>query len=908
MLVVIGAGDLTARPQPEADKKKGVGPRIPVKVRGAVQRKRSRDVLRLNECVFHGNGTAYEGVVSPSRGALFFGERAVWFSCVVGDWVWADELVQYPGDFNVRIFVDEFGFDSNPTTPVLSIAKAYPKPMFNLTLCSSAIYGITGTKWLIEWIEYHRAAGYDSLDLYIHDIGTLAQDVLNRYVSENSNEFFIRLNDWIKIVDGGIYGFDANTGVGHGVFGEEWQLGQRLIRNDCYLRNRGRSKWIMMSDLDELFVSAMPQEPRIWQGPILQVCEKLYQKNPLKIACSFSSVTVPPYADELSYTETPDHYETFFERITISESHCHDRYNCGKFHLGREKFALRTEFGSLNLNSPLFYHAVSRNYDIAERFHVWVDAETQGYVRHYAGHFAHCRNGGLSVRNKRHRPLPELLLQGIRNGIRQKSDLYFAPQQNEQFLGLYEIWNTWRFAKDFGTLDASEIQVRDEFVQEHRRRRQQQQQPDVVVGGEEDGEGEGEFVVQQLQQQQKRTQPSYPRYFTFDYFGGRLNNQLWTLDWVFRFSAASNRTAIIGSPLKSEHYVGFPINAQDASLWDISQLSKSFAFLFEWELTTEQHEMIYDEELPEECAWKFSKHGKYTLDWALRSGPKRCEHVRFHFFSGEGLLHPYKADLRFFHIDPLMFWANMRLHDDFAIIAREWWEQVGGAASGSSIGVHFRTWREANGDDAHAKRVCLFQTEKLLRNSKFSIMAWPQCCGLTSVSPLAAVWNKARTGTTALSCDPASASLLYEMVGGKNVLDGASAREELFMATDHDSADADQIFSNLGVKMMNLEQQTLVLKAKLDLFLSRFDSSKAIGTQHSTRDLAEKLAPILLDVQVLLETDRFFGSPASTLSHGVCLWRKAMGKAEEVPGMCQLVWLSTFSDLCEYAGCGRRSS
>lgn len=853
ILLVIGVGDFTKIPQRSSDALEKIPPAVPKGLKCLL-----RDIVNGKDsridATFHSNGTAYQGKISPTRGALWFGERAVWISCPVPklDTSLQMKLVQSPEDYTIRIILDSPNgklFDSNPTRPSLTLSTRYRKPIFKLTLCSSAIYGLTSTKWMIEYLEYHRAAGFDSMDLYVHRVGELVTRVLDFYIQQNSPQFHVRVHDWKKMVDGGKIGFDENTGVGRGVQGEAWEHGQRLTRNDCYLRNRGRSHWIMFSDVDELFTSNVLGKT-VWEGPIMQYCEIEFKKNPEHIACSFSSVTTPPNA------RAKDPSMLILERIDVSEASCQSPYNCGRFHYGREKYAIRTAFGTLNPNSPFFYHAISQNYEIAQRHHVLVSPDL-GVVRHYAGHFSHSRKGGLPSHKAKNNPLQYFVIQQMRSRIYAEgtdlNKLYEIPNQQESFLKLDSITDFWRFAKPG-------------------------ERPDNIVNKEE--------AVTSASQQNSIVTSEH--FITFDYFGGRLNNQLWTLDWVFRVALALNRTAILGAPRAREHYIGFPSGYNDGSLWDIDALRNApFRFKFAWEITdpSEQTLLLGEKSsLPEECVWEFTEANKYVMYWAWKTA---CQHKRIHFSTGNGLVHSYKADTRKYGVDPLVYWRNMRLHPDVFSITQSWWKQQSSKALSSAIGLHFRSWREANGDAAHALKVCKRLSEKLLSNAakRFSALSSkcdPGCKGSEEVE--LDVYKFWRDNNFDITCQEATEERIRTICH-----ETLSSEVDFFVATDHETVEADQILEGLGAKMM--------LHVDTKWLIEKFYEKDSNGL--SVRKYASSILPILLDVSALLQVGRFFGSPASTLSQAVCLWRRAFDLKEEQPGMCQLVWYSTYSDKCE---------
>jgi len=98
---------------------------------------------------------------------------------------------------------------------------------------------------------------------------------------------------------------------------------------------------------------------------------------------------------------------------------------------------------------------------------------------------------------------------------------------------------------------------------------------------------------------------------TFEYFLGRLSNQLWTLDWVFRLGLALNRTVVIPEFTDSVCYIGLPRTQEEEalglSLWDLQILSQS---PFKLDLYSGTKGLPPPEAA---CIFSESKHGKYLV-------------------------------------------------------------------------------------------------------------------------------------------------------------------------------------------------------------------------------------------------------------------------------------------------------
>jgi hypothetical protein len=239
---------------------------------------------------------------------------------------------------------------------------------------------MAGTKFLIEWLEYHLAIGFSHIVLYYDRVGPLTMQVIAHYQARG----VVTAHDWGSILDDRDgFGFE---GVGRGVVSRNWEHGQRIARNDCYLRYRHHSAFMGFIDVDEAFQSASGPFVDVVRCALLQRSPRslhahrqvnwckvsslaaaaaapnrphkdAIKLDPMKIACSLKSVTVPPVAT------IPG--DLLLQRMPVSEHHCQEPYNCGHFHEGREKYILRTDIDAVMPPGPVFYHGVSQNYAIA---------------------------------------------------------------------------------------------------------------------------------------------------------------------------------------------------------------------------------------------------------------------------------------------------------------------------------------------------------------------------------------------------------------------------------------------------------------------------------------------------------------------------------------------------------------
>ena len=125
------------------------------------------------------------------------------------------------------------------------------------------------------------------------------------------------------------------------------------------------------------------------------------------------------------------------------------------------------------------------------------------------------------------------------------------------------------------------------------------------------------------------TRSAFARFLTFERYPGRLNNQLLTLDWAFRFARAFNRTLFVAATHKKIDWVGFPESRDEealadggASLWDLSALRRDFDFVLEHERAAlgpaAGAALARDAAaLDPRCVWT-EKDGKHLVRWLKR--------------------------------------------------------------------------------------------------------------------------------------------------------------------------------------------------------------------------------------------------------------------------------------------------
>ena len=123
----------------------------------------------------------------------------------------------------------------------------------NFTVCTTPLnYRYNRAHELIEWVELNRILGADFFTLYNYTTGPDVDNVLNFYIKQGILEVVpwklpMGVNTWPK----------TNTPV------EIHYFGQLAASNDCLRRNRDRSNYVVVLDLDEFII---PRKELTWRG------------------------------------------------------------------------------------------------------------------------------------------------------------------------------------------------------------------------------------------------------------------------------------------------------------------------------------------------------------------------------------------------------------------------------------------------------------------------------------------------------------------------------------------------------------------------------------------------------------------------------------------------------------------
>ena len=300
-----------------------------------------------------------------------------------------------------------------------------------LVHCLNPVYGLKDPRWVIEYLEYHRAIGVSHVHVYNVDLHSPEmQSVFQAY----RHDRFVTRHDWS---DKASKGYTTHKTYEHA----KW-----AAQTDCVLRNRGAYDYALFSDIDEVLMVGNP-EGHI--GAALDACDaaSANDENP-KIACSFNSNTVtsiytkPTDKEELTLNE-----KLLLERYDRVEASPHCPANCKclgnsckemtrKFHTGRQKYMANV--GDLSIPPrPMWTHAVARNYDEMDMV-MEVLPDDVMHVRHYQGHW-YLNKNLLDTVKEVYAPLQENIMITVRRNImsnREVNEIYTKAKKASKSTGV----------------------------------------------------------------------------------------------------------------------------------------------------------------------------------------------------------------------------------------------------------------------------------------------------------------------------------------------------------------------------------------------------------------------------------------------------------------------------------------
>ena len=287
-----------------------------------------------------------------------------------------------------------------------------------LVHCLNPVYGLKDPRWIIEYLEYHRAVGVEHVHVYNVDMHTPeVQQALQIFRDEK----FITRHDWSDKASGG---YTTKMTYEHA----KW-----AAQTDCALRSRGIYDYALFSDIDEVVVGPASSPKGDYSkghiAPVLDICEKA-KKERGKIACSFNSNTVTSVFTRFNEEEEIAMDEKLilerYDRIE-AEPHCPANCKCvsdnckvleRKFHMGRQKYIANV--GDLTIAPrPMWTHALSRDYDEMDKIMEVLPNDVM-HVRHYQGHWYKDKNL-LNRIEEKEAPLLQSLMDTVRSSVSRSS-------------------------------------------------------------------------------------------------------------------------------------------------------------------------------------------------------------------------------------------------------------------------------------------------------------------------------------------------------------------------------------------------------------------------------------------------------------------------------------------------------
>ncbi|KAL3762976.1 hypothetical protein ACHAWU_001123 [Discostella pseudostelligera] len=298
--------------------------------------------------------------------------------------------------------------------PVGQVKSAKSSVRHNrLVHCLNPVYGLKDPRWLIEYLEYHRAIGVEHVHVYNVDLHTPGmQSALELYRKEG----FITRHDWSGKASGG---YTQIT----------YEHAKWAAQTDCALRSRGMFDYALFSDIDEVAVgpdsSSISAYPNGHLAPALDLCDEANKQNG-KIACSFNSKTVTSIYTKLDKEEElASKDKLIMERYNRIEANPFCPANCRcraknctvldqMFHYGRQKYFANVGDTSIPPR-PMWTHALSRDYNEMKSLMEVLPEEVM-HVRHYQGHWYIDKNMIDSVEEV-DAPLLQSLMGTVRSSI-----------------------------------------------------------------------------------------------------------------------------------------------------------------------------------------------------------------------------------------------------------------------------------------------------------------------------------------------------------------------------------------------------------------------------------------------------------------------------------------------------------
>lgn len=243
--------------------------------------------------------------------------------------------------------------------------RQFPPPG-RITVCLAPVYGPSNVRWMVEWLEFHRAMGVHHVQIPLFDDEKQHKplwELLRWYQKQG----FVTVHHWSARETSGLTKNDMM-----------YERGKYLAWDDCYLRNRGVSNWALFVDIDETGFSTSGSF-----NQSLDFCDDVFNKT-RKVACSLQSHTVTSvYKVVKPFVESN---KLLMEEYDYGEATTTGRcpHACGRYNRGRWKFIARTREEWLP-PIMMWTHAIDgQEYDYADKIMAELPRDLL-IVHHYQG-------------------------------------------------------------------------------------------------------------------------------------------------------------------------------------------------------------------------------------------------------------------------------------------------------------------------------------------------------------------------------------------------------------------------------------------------------------------------------------------------------------------------------------------
>jgi len=275
-----------------------------------------------------------------------------------------------PNAFQIGMIKCVFG----PCEPV----DAFP-PARRSVICLAPLYGKQNEKWLIEWLEYHAAIGFDLIHVPVFEFSKNGRTVLEQYVKKK----LVIIEDWSPETTQRI----SNKNYEHGKL-EAW--------NSCMMEYVETTDWMLFIDVDDLFVPGTDLEHS------LNYFEEFSKRT---IGFAMHSVTTTSVFNKVRNTSLLAQYQNVEAKPLCP-------YNCGEYHKGRQKYMLRG--GQLPEQLLWTYSIGGLDYENVGNKIMAQIPKSIASIHHYSGRwYFHHGEFHEDIKKSVYEPLPQKILNTI---------------------------------------------------------------------------------------------------------------------------------------------------------------------------------------------------------------------------------------------------------------------------------------------------------------------------------------------------------------------------------------------------------------------------------------------------------------------------------------------------------------